>query len=161
MAGCSFSASTGSSWTIDPHWIEGHISSYLAGPDLRLRPDSVSCPEGVKPAEEVTFECTAHIDGVQVPMEVTVTQVDVDTGSSQYSTRPVKPLLVAEKIVALIKANMLDQDPNAKVDCGTERFQVVEVGGAMECTVSAGGERRELRVVAVDQDGKLRLEWAD
>lgn len=161
LAGCSFNVSTGGSDMIDPDKIEDEVAKYLAGPDFGLRPDSVACPEGVKPAQGATFECTAHIDGVQVPIEVTATNVDLSTGDVDYSTRPAKPLLVVEKAVTLIKANLRDQVPNANVDCGAERFRVVEVGGAMECTVSAGGERRVLRIVAADQDGNVRLEWAD
>jgi hypothetical protein len=160
LAGCSFSFSTGGSDTIDPDKVEDHLSKYLAGPDFGLRPDSVTCPEGIKPAQGATFECTAHIDGIQVPMEVTLTHVDLSTRDVDYSTRPAKPLLVAEKISKALKEDLQGEGPNASVDCGTERFRVVEVGGAMECTVTEGAKRVVIRVVAKDLDGNVEFEFA-
>jgi hypothetical protein len=160
LAGCSYSVSTGSD-TIDPAKIEGTITRNLNGQAPDLRVDSVTCPEGVKPAQGVTFECTVQFEDVQLPIAVTVTHLDLSTGDFEYNTKPAKALLVVEKVEKLIKADLHDQVPNASVDCGTGRHRVVEVGGAMECTISAGGERRVLRVVAKDEKGRVYFEWAD
>jgi hypothetical protein len=167
LAGCSFSASTfsastGDSVTIDPDKVEGDISSQLREQDPDLPVNSVICPDGVKPAQGATFECSAHVDGAQLPIGVTITQVDLGKGTYDYNAKPTKTLLILEGIVKSIKAALRDQGvPNATVDCGTGRFRVVEVGGAMECTISAGGERRVLRVVAKDEKGRVYFEWAD
>jgi hypothetical protein len=106
----------------------------------------------------VTFECTAHIDGAQWPFGVTITQVDVGEGNVTYDIKPTKALLIPEGIIKAIKAALPDQKvPNAKVDCGMGRFRVVDFGGSIDCTVSAGGERRVVRAVA-DEGGGVHFE---
>jgi hypothetical protein len=162
LAGCSYSVSTGGSDTIDPARIEGTIARDLeeetSGQTPDLRVDSVTCPDGVKPAQGVTFECTAQLEGVQLPVKVTITQVDMGTGDFAYNWKPTKTVLILEDIVNAIKAAQRDQKvPNANVDCGTGRYRAIEIGGAMECTVSAGGERRVVRVVD-DVDGGVHFE---
>ena len=158
LAGCSYSVSTGGSDTIDPAKVEGEITRQWTKEYPGVRVDSVTCPDGVKPAQGVTFECTAQLEGVQVPVKVTITQVDVGKETFSFDMKPTKTVLILEGIVESIKANLRDQGiPDATVDCGTGRFRVVEVGGAMECTVSAGGERRVVRVVD-EIDGGVRFE---
>ena len=158
LAGCSFSASTGGSDTIDPAEFEGDISTQMTKQHPDIPVNSVTCPDGVKPAQGVTFECTAHIDDVQLPIKVTITQMDVGKGTYHYDMKITKNVLILEGIVKSIKAALRDQEvPNATVDCGTGRYRVVEVGGAIECTVSAGGERRVVRAVA-DEGGGVHFE---
>lgn len=162
LAGCSFSFSTGGSDTLDADKIEGAISSQVRkeNPDLPVK--SVTCPDGIKPAQGVTLECTVKVDSAQWPVGVTITQVDVGEGRVDYSFKPTKALLNSERIVNTMKVLLPDQGvPNAKVDCGTGRYRVVEVGGAVECTVSAGGKRRVARAVVKDVDGTVNFEWAD
>ena len=119
---------------------------------------SVTCPDGVKPAQGVTFECTAQLEGAQLPVEVTITQVDVGEGTFSYDMKPTKTILILEEIVKSMKAALRDQDVgDVDIDCGTGPYRVVEIGGAIECTVSAGGERRVVRVVD-DVDGGVRFE---
>lgn len=163
LAGCSFSASTfsastGDSVTIDPDEVEGTVSRHLREQDPDLPVNSVTCPDGVKPAQGATFECTAHIGGAQLPIKVTITQVDLGAGDVKYTMEPAKALLDVEKAVKLIKARLRDQAPDVTVDCGTGRVRVVAVGDAMECTVSAGGERLVVRAVVEDVDGSVHLE---
>ena len=158
LAGCSFSASTGGSDTIDPAKVEGEISTQMTKqyPDIPV--NSVTCPDGIKPAQGVTFECSVQLEGVQLPVKVTITQMDLGKETFSYDMKPTKTVLILEGIVESIKTALRDQKvPNATVDCGTGRYRVVEVGGAIECTVSAGGERRVVRVVD-DVDGGVRFE---
>jgi hypothetical protein len=161
LAGCSYSVSTGGSNTIDPAKVEGEISTQVTKqfPDVPV--NSVTCPNGVKPAQGVTFECSIQLEGVQLPVKVTITQVDVGKETFAYDWKPTKSLLIVEEIVKAMKANLRDQGVrDANVDCGRERYRVVEIGGAIECTVAAGGASRVAR--AVDEvDGGVRFEWAD
>ena len=162
LAGCSFSFSTGGSDTIDADKIEGTVFSQVRkeNPDLPVK--SVTCPDGIKPARGVTFECTVNVDSAQWPVGVTITQVDVGEGRLDYRFKPTKALLIPERIANRMKARLPDQGvPNAEVDCGTGRYRVVEVGGAVECTVSAAGERRVARAVVKDVDGTVNFEWAE
>jgi hypothetical protein len=161
LAGCSYSVSTGGSDTIDPAKVEGEISTQMTKqyPDVPV--NSVTCPDGVKPAQGVTFECSIQLEGVQLPVKVTITQVDVGKETFSFDMKPTKSLLIVEEIVKAMKANLRDQGVrDANVDCGRGRYRVVEIGGAIECTVSAGGASRVAR--AVDEvDGGVRFEWAD
>ena len=84
---------------------------------------------------------------------MTITNVDLGAGDVNYNTKPTKALLIVDGIVKAIKAELRDQQvPDADVACGTERYRVVEFGGAIECTVSAGGETQVVRVV--DDQGR-------
>jgi len=158
LAGCSFSASTGGSDTIDPAKVEGEISTQMTKEHPNIPVNSVTCPDGIKPAQGVTFDCSVQLEGVQLPVKVTITQVDVGKGTFSFDMKPTKNVLILEGIVESIKAALRDQEvPNATVDCGTGRYRVVEVGGAIECTVSAGGERRVVRAVA-DEGGGVHFE---
>jgi hypothetical protein len=158
LAGCSYSVSTGGSATIDPAKVEGEISTQMTKqyPDVPV--NSVICPDGVKPAQGVTFECTAHVDGAQWPIGVTITNVDLGAENVTYDIKHTKALLIVEGIVNALKRGLRDQKvPNAKVDCGTERFRVVEIGDAIECTITAGGKQQVVRAVA-EADGGVHFE---
>jgi hypothetical protein len=72
--------------------------------------NSVTCPDGIKPAQGVSFECTAQLEGVQLPVKVTITQVDVGKGTYDYDMKPTKNVLILEGIVESIKAALRDQE---------------------------------------------------
>lgn len=157
LAGCSFGLSTGSD-TLDPDKVEAKISEQLTKQQPNLPVSSVTCPDGIKPVQGATLECTAHVDGAQWPIGVTITNVDLGSGNFTFDLKHTKALLIVEGIVESIKASARDQGfPNADVDCGTEPYRVVEVGGAIECTVTAGGEQQVIRAVA-EADGGVHFE---
>ncbi len=158
LAGCSASIHIGSSRTIDPAVIEDSISRQLQDHYPGLRVDSVTCPKDVKPAEGLTFQCTAKFEGAQAPFTVTLRDVNTSRGDFDYSTEPVKAILDINKAVKVLKSRLQDQAPNAKVGCGTARHRVVEVGGAIECTISEGGKREVVRLVAEDVNGSFHFE---
>jgi Domain of unknown function (DUF4333) len=162
LAGCSYSVSTGGSDdTIDPDTVEAWISEEMTKhrPDIPV--NSVTCPDGIKPVQGATLECTAQLEGVQLPVRMTITNVDLGTGDVKFNIKPTKAILIPEGIMKAIKAGLRDQGfPNAKVDCGTERYRVVELGGAIECIVSAGGERRVVRAVS-DPGGGDEVHFED
>jgi Domain of unknown function (DUF4333) len=158
LAGCSYSFSTGGSDTLDPDEVEAHISEQMKKQQPNLPVSSVTCPDGIKPVQGRTFECTVDVDGAKWPIGVTITQVDVGTETVTYDIKHTKALLIPEGIVNALKRGLREQGvQDAKVDCGTERFRVVEVGGAIECTVTAGGEQRVVRAVA-EADGGVHFE---
>jgi hypothetical protein len=64
LAGCSYSVSTGGGDTLDPDTVEANISEEMTKQQPNLPLNSVTCPDGMKPVQGVTFECTAHVDGV-------------------------------------------------------------------------------------------------
>jgi hypothetical protein len=151
LAGCSFSTSTssGDSPTIDQETVEAWISEEMTKQRPDIPVNSVTCPDGMKPVQGATLECTAQLEGVQLPVKVIITNVDLGTGDVKFDIKPTKAILIPEGIMKAMKATLRDQGfPNAKVDCGTERYRVVEFGGAIECIVFAGGERRVVRAVS-------------
>ena len=162
LAGCSFSASTGGGDdTIDPDTVEAWISEDMTKHRPNLPVNGVTCPDTMKPIQGATLECIVHVDGAQWPVRLTITNVDLGTGSVRYQSKATKALLIPEGIIKAIKAGLRDQGfPNAKVDCGTERYRVVDFGDAIECIVSAGGERRVVRAVS-DADGGDEVHFED
>ena len=53
--------------TIDPAWMEDLIGRDLKEKIPGLRVGSVACPEGIKPVEGATFQCTAEVEDVLAP----------------------------------------------------------------------------------------------
>jgi hypothetical protein len=155
LAGCSFSASTDDSDTIDPDWAERFVAkSVEEGYDVRV--DSVTCPDGIKPAQGAIFACTANIAGAQLPIKLTIGEVDLGTGNVRYKVEPTKALMDVEGVIETLKNEM--QVPETNVDCGTKPYQVIAVGDAMKCTVTEGQERVVFRVVVKDLDGNFDFE---
>jgi hypothetical protein len=145
-------------WTIDPARIEDALGRDIKERLPGLRVGAVACPEGIKPAEGATFQCTAEVEGVQAPFSVTVSEVDASEGTFHNHWKPTKAILVIDRAVKHLQSQLQDQAPNATVDCGTAPVQVVEVGGAIECIISEGSNRLVVRGVVQDVDGNVRFE---
>lgn len=157
LAGCSTSIKLGGSDTVDPARITDAIRRQLQVPaDLQLR--SVACPRGVKLAEGATFQCTADVEGALLPITVTLSHVDTDTGSFDYNFKFAKALINTDKAVKELQSKLPVELVNATVDCGTPRVRVVEVGGTIECTVSEGSKREVVRAVVDDVEGTVHFE---
>jgi uncharacterized RDD family membrane protein YckC len=161
-----YASVTGSAaWTIDRAWTEDALGRNLkeankeANPGLRV--GGVTCPEGIRTVEGASFQCTAEVEGVQAPIGVTVTEVDASTRTFKYNWKPTKAILVIDQAVKQLKSRVQDQAPNATVDCGTAPVRVVEVGGAIECTISEGSNRLVVRGVVQNVDGTVRFEQQD
>jgi uncharacterized RDD family membrane protein YckC len=148
-------------WTIDPATVEDPLGRDLKENNPGLRVGGVACPEGIKTVEGATFQCTAELEGVQAPISVTVTELDARTGTFTTSWKQTKAILVIDQAVTYLKSTLQDQAPNATVDCGTAPVRVVEVGGAIECTISEGSDRLVVRGVVQDVDGNVRFEQQD
>lgn len=146
--------------TVDPAGIEGAIARTLKRevPDLHV--DRVACPKRVKLAEGATFQCTADVAGGQLPFTVTLSRVNTDTGAYEADFEQTKALIDTDKVVEEIQARLPVEAANATVDCATPRRRVVEVGGAIECTVSQGSRRQVVRAVVDELDGVGHFEPA-
>jgi uncharacterized RDD family membrane protein YckC len=148
-------------WTIDAARIEDGLGRDLKEKLPGLRVGGVACPEGIKPVEGATFQCTAEVEGAQAPFTVTVSEVDASEGTFHTDWKPTKAILVIDQAVTYLKSRVQDQAPNATVDCGTAPVQVVEIGGAIECIISEGSNRLVVRGVVQDADGNVRFEQQD
>jgi len=153
LAGCSPSIKLGGSDTVDPARMTNAIRRQLQVPDGQL--GSVACPKGVKLAEGVTFTCTADVEGALLPITVTLSNVDTDTGGFDYNFKLAKALIDTDSVVEEIDSKVPVQ---ASVACGPPHLRVVEVGGTIECTVSEGSKRQVVRAVVDDLDGTVHFE---
>jgi uncharacterized RDD family membrane protein YckC len=143
--------------TIDPAMIEDALGRDMKEKDPGLRVGPVACPDGIKIVEGATFQCTADVEGVQAPFNVTVTEADASRGTFKIDWKPTKAILAVDQVVK----HLQDQAPNATVNCGTAPVRVVEVGGAIECIISEGSNRLVVRGVVEDLDGNIRFEQQD
>ncbi len=160
LAGCSASIKIGGSHTVDPARMADTISRQLRDkiPDARV--GSVACPKGVKLAEGVTFQCTADVEGAQLPITVTLSHVNTDKGEYDSDFKQAKALIDTDKAVEGIQSRLPEQAANATVDCATPRVRVVEVGGAIQCTISLGSKRQVVHAVVDNVDGTVHFEPA-
>jgi uncharacterized RDD family membrane protein YckC len=143
--------------TIDPARIEAVLDRDVKEKNPGLRVGAVACPDDIKIVEGATFQCTAEVEGVQVPISVTVTEADASRGTGKIDWKPTKAILAVDQVVK----HLQDQAPNATVNCGTAPVRVVEVGGAIECIISEGSNRLVVRGVVEDLDGNIRYEQQD
>jgi hypothetical protein len=162
-AGCT--VTVGARDTVDPARVSAALTRWLQDRSPEVRVGSITCPRGVKLTAGGTFQCTADMEGAQLPITVTLTHVDTDKGEYDVSFEPAKALINTDKLVENLQSNLpvkVGFDlASATVDCGTPRVRVVEVGGEIECTVSKGDARHVVRAVIEDVDGTGHFELAD
>lgn len=159
VSGCSAKVTIGdaASDMVDPVSIQDAITRRLPGtPNARL--GSVVCPKGVKLTEGVTFECTADFEGAKVPIAVTLSHVNTDSGSFDYDFKFAKALIDTDKAVKEIGSILPVELANATVDCGTPRLRVLEVGGTFDCTISQSGKRLAVRGTVENVNGEANFE---
>ncbi|MFI7063884.1 DUF4333 domain-containing protein [Kribbella sp. NPDC050124] len=157
LAGCSADVTVGDG-TVDSDRTADAVGTYLREQVPALQVDSVACPEGVKVAEGATFKCTAEVAGNQLP--VTVTLSHVTDGDYTYELKPAKAIIDTEKLVTEIRSRLPAQAAAAKVDCGTSRVQVVDVGGVIPCTLSLGSRRQVVRAMVDNLAGTVHFDPA-
>jgi hypothetical protein len=162
-AGCT--VTVGARDTVDQAHVSASLTRWLKDryPDVRV--GSIACPSEVRLTAGRSFECTADMDGAELPITVTLTHVDSDKGEYDVSFEPAKALIDTDKAVEELQSSMpfgvTVELASATVDCGTPRVRVVEVGGTIECTVSNGDTRHVVRVVIEDVAGTAHFELAD
>ena len=79
-ASCSATVTVGARDTVDPARVSASLTTWLKDryPDVQV--GGIACPSGVKLTVGRTFECTADMEGAQLPITVTLTHVDIDKG---------------------------------------------------------------------------------
>jgi hypothetical protein len=166
-ASCSATVTVGDPHytTVNPAAMSAKLTKSLQAryPDVRV--GSTTCPGGIKLTVGGSFQCTADMEGAQLPVMVTLTHVDTDTGEWEASSKPAKALINTDRVVEDLRSNLPVKVAfdlaSATIDCGTPRVRVVEVGGTIECTVSKGDARHVVRVVIEDIDGTGHFELAN
>ena len=91
---------------------------------------------------------------------MTMSNVNTSTGEYNYDLKLAKALIDTYEVVNQIQSTLPVEAANATVDCVPPRWRAVEVGGAIECTVSQGSTRHVVHVVIDDVNGTGHLEPA-
>ncbi len=99
-------------------------------PDFDVR--DPSCPARIIVADGETFQCTVAVEGVVVPYQVTLRDVNENSKTAGYDLRPAKAILSIPKLVDALQGN----NPGSRIDCGPERVKVLDPGATFECTVT-------------------------
>jgi hypothetical protein len=163
VASCSATVTVGARDTVDPARVSASLTKMLKDRFPEVRVGSIACPSGVKLTVGRTFECTADMEGAQLPITVTLTRVDKEDYTADFKLT--KALIDTDRVVEELRSNLpvkINFEPSsATVDCGTPRVRVVEVGGRIECTVAKGDAHHVVRVVIEDVAGKGHFELAN
>lgn len=119
-------------------------------PDFDVR--DPSCPARIIVADGETFQCTVVVEGVVVPYQVTLRDVNENSKTAGYDLRPAKAILSIPKLVDALQRN----SPGSRIDCGPERVKVLDVGATFGCSVAdAAGVRQPVTLRVVDRDGNV------
>jgi len=119
-------------------------------PDFDVR--DPSCPARIVVNEGETFQCTVVVEGVIVPYQVTLRDVNENSKTAGYDLRPAKAILSIPKLVDALQRN----SPGARIDCGPERVKVLDPGATFDCMVSSGdGAAQPVKLRVNDIDGNV------
>ena len=119
-------------------------------PDFDVR--DPSCPARIIVAEGETFQCTVIVEGVVVPYQVTLRDVNQNSKTAGYDLRPAKAILSIPKLVEALQRN----SPGARIDCGPERVKVLDTGATFDCTVTdAAGAAQKITLRVNDLQGNV------
>ena len=132
------------------------IESLLVAKQKALSPDfdvrDPSCPARIIVAEGETFQCTVVVEGVVVPYQVTLRDVNENSKTAGYDLRPAKAILSIPKLVDALQRN----SPGSRIDCGPDRVKVLDEGATFQCTVTdAQGVRQPVTLRVKDRDGNV------
>lgn len=158
-AGCSSSASKEGEVTADPasRGVDTRdIEQLLVAKQKAQSPDfdvrDPSCPARIIVAEGETFQCTVVVEGVIVPYQVTLRDVNADSKTAGYDIRPAKAILSIPKLVEALQRN----SPGSRIDCGPERVKILDPGATFDCTVTpAQGVPQPVTLRVNDIDGNV------
>jgi hypothetical protein len=137
---------------VDTHEIEQLLvaKQKAQSPDFDVR--DPSCPARIVVAEGETFQCTVIVEGVVVPYQVILRDVNQNSKTAGYDLRPAKSILSIPKLVNALQQN----SPGSRIDCGPERVKVLDEGGTFQCTVTdAGGASLPVTLRVKDRDGNV------
>lgn len=119
-------------------------------PDFDVR--DPSCPARIIVAEGETFQCTVVVEGVVVPYQVTLRDVNENSKTAGYDLRPAKAILSIPKLVEALQRN----SPGSRIDCGPDRVKALDEGATFRCTVTdAQGASQPVTLRVKDRDGNV------
>jgi len=143
---------------VDREQVEGLLKQRQTERNPRLAVESASCPDGVAARQGDAFECTVVIEGVQAPFTVTVAEV---LGQQvRYDLRARVAIVDVARVVDFLRSRLEPPWRTAGIDCGAGKVRLVEVGGALDCTVSDGTRTRSIKAVVEDREGTINLQEA-
>jgi len=143
LAGCSS--------TVPKDDVASAISGKLT--EQGITANGVTCPEDLDAEVGKSVRCEFTVEGQPVDAVATVTSLQGDQANFDITTeaRPVAKALLDQKIAEQV-AQELQTDVDG-ADCAGDLAP--EVGKAVKCTVTGGGESIDLNVSVTSVDGGL------
>lgn len=154
---CSASFHIGSS--MDEADVERQLSQALED-QTGTKPDNVDCPGDLEGEKDATLKCTLEEGGNEIPVTLTVTEVDgsdlrfryevadtAEAGSTPEAT--VDEIELEERISTLLE-QQVGQKPD-KIDCPGDLEG--KVGETMRCTLTAGADQLGVTVAVTAIEG--------
>ncbi len=109
--------------------------------------DGATCPSPLDLEEDMAFECTLSVSGVDIPYSVRLTRVHETSPRITVSAHGVVVRSAAAK--RYLASSLPRTARGAQVDCGPA-YLVVEEGDEVTCSVSLGAQRREVGLTVGD-----------
>jgi hypothetical protein len=129
----------------------GSVTSTLQ--EQGVRTENLTCPADLRAVTGQSMRCEFTTGGQPVDAVVTVTSVEGDTARYDVHTeaRPVAKALLDQKV-----ADLISQQAGVGVDSSncTGDLQP-QVGNAVSCDVTGGGESAQFTVTVTSTDGGL------
>ena len=125
LAGCTITIGDRARDTVDPARVSASITRWLNDRYPEVQVGSIACPSQVKLTAGRSFECTADVEGAQLPITVTLTHVDTDKGEYDSSYKPAKALINTDEAVKELQSSLpselVDARWTAASGCGSWR----------------------------------------
>lgn len=133
-SGKSHGDTTTTERAVDTQQVENVVlaTQKRATPDLDVR--DPSCPARVVVSEGATFRCTVVLEGVVVPYDVTLKDVNSGSQTGSYDIRPADAIILVPKLVDALQHNA----PGTHIDCGPQKILVLAVAATFDCQATPG-----------------------
>ncbi|MGH9223181.1 MAG: DUF4333 domain-containing protein [Acidimicrobiales bacterium] len=155
LAACGGDAG-GAARVVDREQVEGLLVQRQRERNPRLKVESASCPDGVAARQGESFDCSVVVEGVEAPFTVTIAEV---LGQQvRYDLRARVAIVDVALLVDFVRSRLEQQWRTAQIDCGEGKVSLVDVGGALDCTVSNGSTTRHIQAVVEDREGTINLQ---
>jgi hypothetical protein len=120
-----------------------------ATPTLDVR--DPSCPARVVVTEGATFRCTVVLEGVIVPYDVTLKNVNSGSKTGSYDIQPAAAIILVSKLVDALQRNA----PGTNIDCGPQKILVVAVGATFDCQATRNLTTQKITLKVDDLSGNV------
>ncbi len=142
-----------------PGYDASAVEAYLVHSQLASFPPSAeisraTCPADLSLHETMRLACTLTVSGSKVPYRVRLTHVHDER--VHIDARVDGVLISGVGLRHHVRATLPKTAAGADVDCGGD-YVVAAIGSDLDCTMSLGSQRAEVKVRILDADGRVSL----